>query len=333
MRTEKPLVSIIMCCYNGEQYISRSFGSILAQTYDNIELIFVNDGSNDNTIGIAESYIPLFAERNYSLHIISQQNQGFVAAYIKGIANAAGQYLSLLDVDDYLFKTSIEEQVNYLNQNADCNVVRTNAYVVNENNLDDTSNILVKRPQEKRRRYIFNDLLFGLTNNFAGTYMVRTASLLEFYNDKKIPVSKYGQNLQLLLPLTYDAPCGFIDKPLFKYIRHIGSHSNQTSLEKRIELQKGYWEIRYVMLDIMGIDDKELIERLEIQNTKNIALLAYQANDADVFNSYYDKLQQLKGNNIEFRTYHAVMNGRKFQYIYRILFFLYRHLCKANPAY
>ncbi len=333
MRTEKPLVSIIMCCYNGEQYISRSFGSILAQTYDNIELIFVNDGSNDNTIGIAESHIPLFAERNYSLHIISQQNQGFVAAYIKGIANATGQYLSLLDVDDYLFNTSIEEQVNFLNQNADCNVVRTNAYVVNENNLDDTSNILVKSAQEKQNRFIFNDLLFGLANNFAGTYMIRTASLLEFYNDKKIPVSKYGQNLQLLLPLTYDAPCGFIDKPLFKYIRHIGSHSYQTSLEKRIELQKGYWEIRYAMLDIMGIDDKELIERLEIQNTKNIALLAYQANDTDVFNSYYDKLQQLKGNNIEFRTYHAVMNGRKIQYLYRILFFLYRHLCKANPAY
>lgn len=326
-------MSIIMCCYNGEQYISRSFGSILAQTYDNIELIFVNDGSNDNSIDIAESYIPLFAERNYTLRIISQQNQGIAAACIKGIANATGQYLSLLDVDDYLFQTSIDEQVNFLNQNTDCNVVRTNAYVVNEDNLDDTSNILVKSAQEKRNRFIFNDLLFGLTNNFAGTYMVRTAPLLEFYKDRKIPVSKYGQNLQFLLPLTYDAPCGFIDKPLFKYIRHIGSHSNQTSLGKRIELQKGYWEIRYTMLDIMGIDDKSLLERLEIQNTKNIALLAYQADNAGVFNSYYDKLQQLKGNNIEFRTYHAVMNGLKSQYFYRILFFFYRHLCKANPAY
>ena len=333
MRSDKPLVSIIMCCYNGEQYISRSFGSVLAQTYDDIELIFVNDGSNDNSINIAESYIPLFTKRNYALRIISQHNQGAAAACIKGITNAKGEYLSLLDVDDYLFRTSIADQVDFLNQNTNYNVVRTNGYIVNEDNLDDTSNILVKSSQEKRNGYIFNDLLFGITNNYAGTYMIRTAPLLEFYKNKNIPVSEYGQNLQLLLPLTYNAPCGFINKPLFKYIRHIGSHSNQVSLERRIELQNGYWTIRYKMLEIMGIDDNELIKRLEIQITKIIAILAYQANNVDIFNSYYNKLQRLKGNNTEFRTYHAVINGLKSQYFYRILFFFYHRICRANRAY
>ena len=56
---KKPLVSIITPCYNGETYLSRFFESILNQTYSNLELIFVNDGSTDKTESVVQEYCPL----------------------------------------------------------------------------------------------------------------------------------------------------------------------------------------------------------------------------------------------------------------------------------
>lgn len=331
--TQQPLVSIVMCCYNGAHFISRAFSSVLEQTYNNIELIFVNDGSTDNTLEVAESYTEQFKERGYTLKIVSQENHGHGHACATGLKSVTGNYLSYLDVDDTITPTSIEEKVIFLNCNNKYNVVRTNAYVVNDNNLDDKSNLLVKTAKEKNNEFIFNDLLFGITNNYAGTYLIRTAPLFEFYKNKDIPTSRYGPNLQVLLPLTYNSPCGFIDKPLFKYFRHIGSHSAPTSLEKQIDLHKGYWDIRYKMLELMGIDDTELLHKLEIRNIQNILYSTIHYSDVEQFNKYYEQLKALSGNSFEFKVYNANMNQKPTRFIYRVLFFIYRHLCPQNLAY
>ena len=328
-----PLVSIVMCCYNGAHFIHRAFRSILDQTYNNIELIFVNDGSTDNTVEVAQSYIKAFENKGYTLNIVSQENHGHGHATATGLKYITGEYLSLLDVDDEIMSTSIENKVHFLMEHPECNVVRTNAYIMHADNMNDTSNLLVKKDDEKRQRYIFETLLMGDTNNFAGTYLVRTAPLKEFYIDKEYVISRYGPNLQILLPLTYNTPCGFIDKPLFKYIKHTASHSAPTSLEKEIDLAKGYWDIRYKMLDVMKINDVELKTRLEIRLTQNIIYRTIHHSNVELFNKYYSVLNGLGGNTFEFKTYNAIMNKHKLQLIYRVLFFFYRHLCPQNLAY
>lgn len=330
---KQPLVSIVMCCYNGAHFIHRAFRSILDQTYNNIELIFVNDGSTDNTIEAAQSYLKVFEERGYILNIVSQENHGHGHATATGLKYIAGEYLSLLDVDDEIMPTSIKDKVRFLIEHPECNVVRTNAYIVYEDNIDDTSNLLVTKDDEKREKYIFETLLMGNTNNYAGTYLVRTAPLKEFYKDKEYVISRYGPNLQILLPLTYNTPCGFIDKPLFKYIKHSASHSAPTSLEKEIDLAKGYWNIRDKMLDVMQINDVGLKTKLEIRLTQNIIYRTIHHSNVELFNKYYSALNKLGGNTFEFKTYNAIMNEHKLQLIYRILFFLYRHLCSQNLAY
>lgn len=333
MTQSLPLVSIVMCCYNGAHFIPRAFASVLNQTYNNIELIFVNDGSTDNTIEVAESYLSKFDNRGYSLKIISQENHGLGHACATGLQHIKGEFLSYLDVDDTIMATSIEEKAIFLINNTKYYVVRTNAYVVNSDNIDDTSRRLVNNPIEKSSEYIFYDLLFGRTNNFAGTYMIRTLPFREFYATKQAPISRYGQNLQLLLPLTYNTPCGFIDKPLFKYIKHPSSHSAATSLEKEIDLRNGYWDIRYKMLELMEINDKQLIQDLKIQNIKNIIYCTIHHSNVEQFNSYYKELKELGGNTFEFKVYNANMNRKKTRFIYRILFFFYRHICPQNLAY
>ena len=77
-----PKVSILMPCFNGSQYIERSFESILAQSYPSVELIFVDDGSTDDSSVIASAYTERFNTKGYKLVIHRQKNGGFCAAVV-----------------------------------------------------------------------------------------------------------------------------------------------------------------------------------------------------------------------------------------------------------
>lgn len=72
----KPLVSIITPCYNGENHLARYLDSVLMQTYDNIELILINDGSTDRTDVIANEYISQFSDKRYKYNYIIQKTEG-----------------------------------------------------------------------------------------------------------------------------------------------------------------------------------------------------------------------------------------------------------------
>jgi len=75
-----PLVSIITPCYNGESYLERYFNSVLNQTYSNLELIFINDGSIDRTEEIALSYQNIFEQKGIRYVYLYQENAGQAAA-------------------------------------------------------------------------------------------------------------------------------------------------------------------------------------------------------------------------------------------------------------
>lgn len=110
MNTKKqPLVSIIIPAYNAHKYLKYSIDSALAQTYKNIEIIVVNDGSNDKnkTRKIAKSY-------GDKIKYIEKENGGVSTALNLAIKNMSGEYFSWLSHDDYYYPNKIEEQINYL---------------------------------------------------------------------------------------------------------------------------------------------------------------------------------------------------------------------------
>jgi glycosyltransferase involved in cell wall biosynthesis len=88
-------ISVIIPCYNGEKYIEQCLENVLCQTYKELEIVVINDGSKDNSLQIIEKY----SDRT---KIINQENRGLSAARNAGINCATGDYIHFLDVDDLL---------------------------------------------------------------------------------------------------------------------------------------------------------------------------------------------------------------------------------------
>ncbi|MCC6541302.1 MAG: glycosyltransferase [Flavobacteriales bacterium] len=106
-----PLVSIVIPAYNAEAYIERTIRSALEQTYPNIEVVVVNDGSKDRTAAVVESI------RDPRILLLSQPNGGVSIARNKGMEASSGAYIALLDADDGLEPEAMALKVGALVQN------------------------------------------------------------------------------------------------------------------------------------------------------------------------------------------------------------------------
>ena len=102
------LVSIIVPCFNASKYLFKCLNSLISQTYTNIEIICINDGSQDNTIGILH-YYSIFDKR---VKIISNDNHGVSFTRNEGIKNSHGKYICFVDSDDYVAENYIAEMIN-----------------------------------------------------------------------------------------------------------------------------------------------------------------------------------------------------------------------------
>ena len=258
------LVSIIMPCYNSEKYLDMSIGSIYDQDYDNIELIIVNDGSTDGSEDKILEWRDKFASRGYSLRYIYQNNQGQGAAVSNGLKHITGKYLTLLDSDDYLYPNSVSLRVAFLDKNDDCSGVRSNGYYVKNGQR----RVFITDENEKNITDLFTALTLGKTNNWAGTYMLRTEVLFATYPDRNIFPSRLGQNFQLLLPVSYKRKFGYIDEPLMDYYLYDNSHSHASNPIEQYEVAKrnyaGWREIYYKILDVItdNSEEKELYHNM-----------------------------------------------------------------------
>ena len=102
-----PIISVCIAAYNVGKYIEKCLSSVVNQTLQNIEIIVVNDGSKDNTLDI----IKKFAEKDKRIIIINQKNQGLGNTRNNAIEKARGKYIHLMDADDYMDDTFLENMV------------------------------------------------------------------------------------------------------------------------------------------------------------------------------------------------------------------------------
>ncbi len=127
-----PLASVIIPTYNGEAFIREAVGSALAQTYPNIEIMVVDDGSTDGTRKQLEDFI-----KDGRIKYVFQQNAGPGVARNTGIRNTSGELIALLDHDDLWMPEKIEKQVRYMLENPRVDIVFCNGCCFDDKRKDE----------------------------------------------------------------------------------------------------------------------------------------------------------------------------------------------------
>jgi len=122
------LISVIVPVYNVEKYLSKCVESILGQSYQNLEILLIDDGSTDGSGKICDEY----AARDSRIKVFHQQNNGPAEARNIGLQKVTGKYIALIDSDDYIKKDFITELYSHL-VNTGADVVQGNYVIVDEN--------------------------------------------------------------------------------------------------------------------------------------------------------------------------------------------------------
>ena len=107
IKMEDTLVTIVIASYNNSKYIARCLDTVVHQTYNNLEIIIIDDGSTDNTKVICQRFM---IDRR--VHFLEKQNGGLSSSRQLGLEQANGVYISFIDADDYLTPRYVEDFVN-----------------------------------------------------------------------------------------------------------------------------------------------------------------------------------------------------------------------------
>ncbi|WP_392436990.1 glycosyltransferase family 2 protein [Cruoricaptor ignavus] len=205
----QPKVSIIVPCYNQEDYIRETLQSVLDQTYQNWECLVTDDGSQDNSAAVIKS----FSEKDDRIKYFYQENAGVSAARNNGLRNANGKYLLMLDGDDVLNPRGVEEAVKEFEKDPELLVVFSDTTSFGEGIEPKSSN---SAPQ-----FGLKDLL--LTNRlFISSMFQRKDAEGVFYDE---PLGQPGQDWDFWIRLftknrDRSSNVKKIDYQIFKYRKH-----------------------------------------------------------------------------------------------------------------
>ncbi|HNW23154.1 MAG TPA: glycosyltransferase [Candidatus Dojkabacteria bacterium] len=150
MEKSNPLVSVVIPVHNGEKYIKESIDSCLNQTYQYIEIIVVDDKSEDRTLEILKEY----GEKITVLPVEKQNGLGNVINI--GIRKSQGKYIARMDADDFMYPTRIQKQVEYLESNPNCVAIGGQIDIIDENsNITGHREYAIEDKDIKKNRFLF----------------------------------------------------------------------------------------------------------------------------------------------------------------------------------
>lgn len=217
-------VSIIIPAFNVENEVERSVNSIIEQTYRDIEIIIINDGSTDRTLSIIERQA-LIDDR---IKIINQENAGQSVARNKGIDVATGRYIYFFDADDFLQKNAIFELVSNIKQN-NTDVVTFNADAIDLNKKNQKPyvrhNVVGNKGVYSRNQFLYNNK-WNLTPVWI--YFFQRSFLLD-HQIRFVEDIIYEDNMFYIEIMLHLKRISIVDKTLFFYQKR--EHSTITSLE------------------------------------------------------------------------------------------------------
>lgn len=217
---ELPLVSVLMSCYNAEEFIDEAINSLISQTYKHLEFIFINDGSTDKTLEKLNSF------EDQRINIISHENKGIVASLNIGLKHCKGAYIARMDADDISSQDRIEKLVLFLEQHPE---VLACGGAIEEFNEKGTIKV-TKKP------LCHDDLLFYSLHRAPisnPSSMIRNI----VFKEKGLsydPIYKYGQDVKLWFEIAKIGKLANIEDILLRYRKSL----TQVTTKHRNEQKK-----------------------------------------------------------------------------------------------
>ncbi|OCG35943.1 MULTISPECIES: glycosyltransferase family 2 protein [unclassified Gilliamella] len=222
-----PILSVVIPVYNTEKYLIKCLDSVINQSFKNIEIICVNDGSTDNSLDILRKY----TEKDKRIKIISKNNGGLSSARNVGIENAQGKYITFVDSDDFIELNTYESSLLYFNVDT-VDLVYFSTRLVFENN--------VARIQDERyfeHKYtglvnLSNDVIANM--DVCAWNKIYKLSIIKKY-DIKFPDGLWYEDNPFFW--SYALVCNsafFVNKRFYNYLIRSGSIMSQHNKKSKV---------------------------------------------------------------------------------------------------
>ena len=211
-------VSVIVPVYNNKKYLDKCFDSLVNQTYKDIEIIIINDGSTDGSEKIICKYTSIYTQIKY----YKKKNEGVSIARNYGLKKATGEYIMYVDSDDYVSYDIVEKMIIY----------------AIENNLDIVTSDIVKFYESGKKEYYKTNKEY--TNNEVKNYIIGDsgpcAKLFKSEIIKKNPFRKIAyEDLDIIPTLVlYTKKIGYINEAMYYYRQVDGSATRLKEFKKSI---------------------------------------------------------------------------------------------------
>lgn len=335
-------VSIIVPVYNCETTISRCVNSVLNQTYNNIELILINDGSKDSSDYICKNFL----KRHSNIIYYHQENAGAAAARNIGITHATGKYIMFLDADDYLDCTIVERLAACLDNDEQLDVVAC-SYITVETQKKEymfKEGINASTFEEKEPFFLqLMDYTYGHNKESSTAIGVPWGKLFRkaLLDDKNIlfdnSLPRMQDNIFIMEVFYYADKIKYIPENLYYYsVGHINSYANinyaptiyisvlkkRTSffnthkelLSKKVRNMLYYEHVNYLMMSIHYIIAKNGNKEAAIKDIDNLCENTIYSTVLDTYNNSISLKQKLQILLVKHHLYSLLYWIYKFKY-------------------
>lgn len=251
-----PSLSIIMPVYNASQFVSEAIQSALNQTYKDLELIIINDGSSDNSKSIIKSFTDSRIK-----YFENKKNSGIVFSRNRGLKLANGEYIGMLDADDIAFPEKFEEQIAFLQKNTSFGMVGSWARFIDKEGKPISGSWKLTASPERIPSIMF------FKNYFLQSAVLYRSSCIRNYTFKR--GFDILEDYLIWLEIIKDYKCWNLQKYLVSYRIHGGGVTKKHSGEK-LEKEKKVFRILFQELKL-DPTSQELEMHLLIRNDQKIS--------------------------------------------------------------
>lgn len=307
---KESLISIIVPIYNVENYIQNCIDSILSQTYRNLEIILVDDGSPDHCPDICDQY----AAMDKRVKTIHKKNGGLSDARNVGLDVASGEYIGFIDSDDFIesdmYKSLYDALIKYKTDISVCG-----RYIVEDNNItsySDNENPRIYNRYQALREIVLDDFYDGI-NNFAWDKLYKK----ELFENIRYPVGKSFEDIYTTYKLfSISNKVVHIKSPKYYYVQRGDSIVGSNTAKKRYDYYLANVEcleyIKSIEPLLARLCDEQLMDKL-YKSLNDMLKLDYKKNEyKDQINQMTSKLRQynysqLKNNKLSFIYKHLTL--------------------------